>query len=78
MHENKYCDRAPSEKQIRLADNIASTLHISFPQSSKDFTSVTYWKFINDNIDEAQQYWFDEHGDELWDEMDWFSPLNQQ
>ena len=42
--------KSPSEKQIRLAEDIAYTLEIDFPLSSKDFTSQTYWKFINENI----------------------------
>lgn len=69
--------KTPSDKQIRLAADIANTLGIDFPMSSKDFTAATYYKFINDNIEEASSYWNDETGDGLDDEMMWFSPLNQ-
>ena len=46
--------KIPSDDQIKLANLIADTLEIEFPQTSKDFTEHAYWKFINDNI---QDYW---------------------
>jgi hypothetical protein len=69
--------KIPSDKQIQLAADIANTLGIEFPTSSKDFTAVIYWQFIKDHIEEAKNYW-DEIDDPVWDEeMMWFSPLNQ-
>lgn len=69
--------KIPSDKQIKLAADIANTLGIEFPMSSKDFTAAIYWKFIKDHIEEAKSYW-DEIDDPVWDEeMMWFSPLNQ-
>ena len=69
--------RSPSEKQIRLAEEIADTLNIDFPQSSKDFTARAYYKFIKNHIKEMQTIWSDNAlGDELWDEMSWFRMLN--
>lgn len=73
--------KSPSEKQIQLVDAIANTLNIDFPLCSKDFTAATYWKFINDNIDRAKRIWFDDgecgDGPSYYDELNWFSPLNQ-
>ncbi len=43
--------KAPSEKQIKLADKIAYTLDLEFPRGSFDFTSYAYWKFINENME---------------------------
>lgn len=43
--------KAPSEKQIKLADKIAYTLDLEFPRGSFDFTSFAYWKFINENME---------------------------
>lgn len=72
------CSKPPSNKQIRLAEDIANTLGIDFPVSSKDFTAAVYWKFINDNIEEASSYWESNVGIDFWDEeIMWFSPLNQ-
>ena len=42
--------KTPSDKQIYFVKQIADALNIDFPQSSKDFTAYTYWKFIQDNI----------------------------
>lgn len=70
--------KTPTDKQICLADAIAETLEIDFPQSSKDFTAGAYWKFINDHIDEARAMWYDDRpGDDFMYDMDWFSPINQ-
>lgn len=73
--------KSPSDKQIQLVDAITNTLNIDFPLCSKDFTAATYWKFINDNIDRAKIIWFDDgkygDGPSYYDELNWFSPLNQ-
>ena len=70
--------KIPSDAQIQLAADIANTLGIEFPASSKEFTAYTYWRFIKDNIEEARSYWNDFNDDGGWyDEMMWFSPLNQ-
>ena len=69
--------RAPSEKQIRLVDEMAEALHVDFPQSSADFTARTYHKFIKNHIEEMQIIWSDNAlGDELDDEMAWLRMLN--
>lgn len=44
--------KAPSEKQIKLADEIADCLGLDFPRGSYDFTSQIYWKFIQNHIQE--------------------------
>ena len=44
-----YKGRSPTEKQIQKADEIARVLGIDFPQSSKDFTYVSYGKFIREH-----------------------------
>ena len=49
--------RSPSEKQIRLADEIAYTLNIDFPQSSTDFTARAYRNFITDHIKDMRMIW---------------------
>ena len=70
--------KTPSDAQIQLASDIANTLGIEFPMSSKDFTAAIYWQFIRDHIEEAKSYWDDFNDDGGWyDEMMWFSPLNQ-
>lgn len=68
--------KIPSDAQIELANSIAETLEIDFPQTSKDFTAYVYWRFINDNIRAAKEYWDECEGNERSDDMDWFSPLN--
>ena len=60
-----------------MAEDIANTLGIDFPVSSKDFTAAVYWKFINENIEEASSHWESNDGGDFDDEMMWFSPLNQ-
>lgn len=73
-----YATKTPTDKQICLVDAIAETLMIDFPQSSHDFTSAAYWKFIHDHIDEAKAIWRDDNvGDDFLYDMDWFSPINQ-
>lgn len=69
--------KIPSDAQIQLAADIANTLGIEFPASSKEFTAYTYWRFIKDNIEEARNYWGENESDEFLYDMDWFSPLNQ-
>lgn len=80
-HMTHQTNKSPSDKQIELADAIANTLNIDFPLSSKDFTAKIYWEFINDNIDKVKRIWFDdgEYGDgpSYYDELNWFTPLNQ-
>lgn len=41
-----YKNQSPTEKQIQKVDKITKVLKIDFPQSSKDFTFVSYGKFI--------------------------------
>ena len=75
---NSNSVKTPTDKQVYLADAIAETLGIDFPQSSRDFTAATYWKFISDHIDEAKALWYDDRpGDDFMYDMDWFSPINQ-
>ena len=71
--------KSPSDKQIQLAADIANTLGIEFPRSSKDFTAVVYWKFIKDNIEEARSCWDDDEarGGGFYDDLMYFSPINQ-
>lgn len=69
--------KIPSDAQIQLASDIANTLGIEFPMSSKDFTAYIYWRFIKDHIKEARSYWGENESDEFLYDMDWFSPLNQ-
>lgn len=49
----KHPYSAPTEKQIALADWIAKTLGIDFPQCSKDFNKITYWLFCQKYLHEA-------------------------
>lgn len=71
-------NKLPSEAQIELADKIAETLGIDFPQCSEEFTAEIYWQFINGHISEAKAVWRDD-GDyqDDWDGLGWISPLNQ-
>ena len=62
--------KAPSEKQIKLADLIADSLKIDFPQSSKDFTAFGYWNFINKNIDEFYTLTSTIDEDDLYDQCE--------
>lgn len=74
----KQTGKLPSEAQIELADKIADTLGIDFPQCSAEFTAEIYWEFINKHYAEARAIWRDD-GD-CYDDLDglaWFSPLNQ-
>lgn len=42
--------KIPSQKQIDFANEIAYVLGVDFSQGSSDFTAVTYYHFINNNI----------------------------
>lgn len=44
--------KAPSDKQIKFANKIATTLNIDFPNNSSDFTSFAYYNFIKEHIEE--------------------------
>lgn len=55
--EHNYPCKLPSEEQIKLADEIAQTLHIDFPCTSEDFEAWVYESFINKHINEAKKYW---------------------
>lgn len=46
--------KVPTKEQIAFANDIAEVLGIDFPTSSKDYTSMTYYKFISDNLAEYQ------------------------
>jgi hypothetical protein len=48
-------NKSPTQKQIVLADNIAKTLGLEFPRGSYDFSSRTYWEFINKNIEKYNE-----------------------
>lgn len=69
---------APTEKQIRLAEEMAKTLKINFPASSKDFTKRVYRDFIEEHYEafKEQADWSDYGDDDDWYGMAWFSPLN--
>lgn len=67
---------SPTEKQIKLAEDIAKVLRIDFPVSSKEFNKRTYYKFIDayykdfkEIVDEANYLFWE-------DEMAWFQMLN--
>lgn len=47
--------KSPSNEQIKLADKIADILELDFPRGDFDFTSYSYWKFINENIEQYNQ-----------------------
>ena len=70
---------APTEKQIRLVEEMTETLKINFPTSSKDFTKMVYHTFIEEHYEAFKQqadwsYYGDDDDD--WYGMAWFSPLN--
>ena len=69
---------SPTEKQIRLVEEIAETLKIIFPASSKDFTKRVYHEFIAEHYEAFKQQvdWSDYGDDDDWYGMAWFSPLN--
>lgn len=47
---------APTDKQIKLVEQITSCLRIDFPQSSKDYTKYYYAKFIGDYLPDLKQW----------------------
>lgn len=63
---------APTDKQIEFADRIACMLDIDFPTGSPDFNKATYWKFINDHIDEYLDICMEDPSYDT--EMDWYDP----
>lgn len=44
--------KAPSDKQIELADKMANILDLDFPRGDFEFTAYDYWKFINSHIEQ--------------------------
>lgn len=57
--------KAPTEKQIRLVENICFVLNISnFPSSSKEFTRYNYSQFIAAHMErytmECEPLYYDE------------------
>lgn len=50
----------PTEKQIRFADDIARTLDIDFPWSSKQYNKNEYSKFINTHLKDYQDACYDD------------------
>ena len=44
--------KSPSQKQIKFANEIASTLNLDSPKESLDFTAQAYWIFISEHIEE--------------------------
>ena len=65
---------SPTEKQIKLAEDIARVLGINFPTSSMEFNKRTYRYFIAAHYDEFKQVISDYADDD--DEMMWFQMLN--
>lgn len=68
--------KAPTEKQIALAEMISQVLEIDFPQSSWDFNIATYSQFISDHMEEFQCVMDDYNDIDEDDEMAWFQMLN--
>ena len=56
--------KSPTEKQIRLAEQISAILDIDFPSSSKDFTRHIYYHFIKNNIEEFKYAQLENYIDE--------------
>ena len=67
---------SPTEKQIRFVDDIARTLNIDFPTSSKEFTKRTYRNFIKAYYEDFQMAMDDANAFNTEDEMAWFQMLN--
>lgn len=44
--------RVPSNMQIKLVESITEAFNLDFPQTSEDFTSRTYSKFIVNHLGE--------------------------
>lgn len=67
---------SPTEKQIKLAEDIAKVLDIEFPTTSKEFNKRTYYKFINAYYKDFKRI-VDDVNELCWeDEMTWFQMLN--
>ena len=64
---------APTDNQIKFADEIAYMLDIDFPTGSPDFNKWAYQKFISDNIDKYQEIKVSDPNYD--DEMDWWDPF---
>lgn len=67
---------APTEKQIKLVEDITDVLRIDFPQSSKEFTKQIYYLFIREYYDEFVQVVGDIEDFNSEDEMAWFQMIN--
>lgn len=67
---------APTEKQIKFAEDIAKMLGIEFPTSSKEFTKSVYRNFIAAHYDEFMGIMDDAEDFNSEDEMSWFQMLN--
>jgi hypothetical protein len=67
---------SPTEKQIKLAEDIARVLGINFPTSSKEFNKRTYRNFINAYYDEFKMVLNDANDICFEDEISWFQMLN--
>lgn len=54
--------KSPTEKQITFAAEIAATLGLEFPVSSRDFTRSRYSNFISAHINDYDNVvnWIDE------------------
>lgn len=48
--------KSPSQKQIKFANEIASTLNLDSPRESLDFTAQAYWIFISEHIKEYKSF----------------------
>ena len=69
---------SPTDKQIKLADEIAETLGIDFPMSNADFTKQRYWEFIqthiqryNDLLSAGEESRYDETDYMCWPDEGW-------
>ena len=67
---------SPTEKQIKVAEDIARVLGIDFPTSSKEFNKRTYRNFINAYYDRFKEIVNDINDICFEDEMMWFQMLN--
>ena len=67
---------SPTEKQIKLAEDIARVLGIEFPTTSREFNKRTYYKFIDAYYKDFKRV-VDDINEYAWeDEMSWFQMLN--
>ena len=67
---------SPTEKQIKLAEDIARVLNIDFPTTSREFNKRTYCSFISAHYEEFKQIMNDVNDMCFEDEMSWFQMLN--